>query len=85
LVSGEDRSEINNQRRREMSDEVKKAEVTREFVDGKMIVTMPNGKTREVTQETLQKRIDNITERETKVAARKAETQGWLDQAKASE
>ena len=68
-----------------MPEEAKAAEVTREFKDGKMVVTMPNGKTREVTQEQLQKRLDNMTERETKMAERKATVQGWLDEAKASE
>ncbi len=60
------------------------AEVTREFKDGKMVVTSPKGAVREVSQEQLQKQIDNIGKRIEKQTARKADVQGWLDQAKAS-
>ena len=60
-------------------------EVTREFTGGKMVVTMPNGQTREVSQEQLQRRFDNMTQRIDAQTERKAAIQGWLDQAKASE
>ena len=60
-------------------------EATRAFKDGKMVVTMPSGRTREVSQERLQGRIDNMAQREQAIAERRTTAQGWLDQAKASE
>lgn len=60
------------------------AEVTREFVGGKMIVKRDGVEVRQVTPEQLQQRVDNIDQRITKMGERKTTIEGWKAQAEAS-
>ena len=68
-----------------MSDEVKaQAVITREFVDGKMIVKRDGVEVRQVTVEQLDSRITNIGNRITQITARKTTVEDWKAQAEAS-
>jgi hypothetical protein len=68
-----------------MADEVKaQAVITREFVDGKMIVKRDGVEVRQVTVEQLESRIANIGGRITMMTERKATVEDWKAQAEAS-